>query len=301
MTYVLAGVAFLLILVFLVMGAVRSTHEDRSGRMGVLEKSLRKIHLVDTMRISLLVSAEAEKSSVLAETDEASQAFADQSAQASAAVERARLDFEELLDGDKFRQEMELFRQFNGCWVKLQEIDRELLPLAVQNTNLKALRLSFIPAVEAIRRMETALGQLMDGSDSSPDAPKIMRLAARSLIGACHIYTLQAPHIAETSSTGMDEMEAAMKRLDAQVDESFSTLDALVDQPGRSYFDAAKASYAEFQKINAKIIELSRQNSNSLSSAISLGQKRNVMLQCLDSLAALQGAVQQGTALKATK
>jgi len=46
---------------------------------------------------------------------------------------------------------MDLLREFNGCWERFREIDQTLLPLAVQNTNLKAFSLSFGPASEAIQ------------------------------------------------------------------------------------------------------------------------------------------------------
>jgi hypothetical protein len=83
----------------------------------------------------------------------------------------------------------------------------EVLSLAVQNTNLKAFRLSFVPAAEALRRLEEALNHLMDAVATSPDAVPITRLAAATLTDTFHIQALQAPHIAETSATRMDEIE----------------------------------------------------------------------------------------------
>ena len=143
-------------------------HEDSNWLQSAFERSVQKLQLIQAMSRDLLASAEAEKSAVMADTDEASQAFAEQSVQASHNVEEARRELEPLLGGN--RQEAHLFREFSRCWDKLQEIDREVLSLAVQNTNLKALRLSFVPAAEAMRPMEDALNQLMDVVSSSPDA-----------------------------------------------------------------------------------------------------------------------------------
>jgi hypothetical protein len=98
----------------------------------------------------------------------------------------------------------------------------------VQNTNLKALRLSFIPAHEAMRDMATALHRLTNSSSSSSEALQISTLASQAVIDAYRIYTLQAPHIAETSDAAMDKMEAAMKGLDQQVNEALNNLRALV-------------------------------------------------------------------------
>ena len=185
------------------------------------------------MSRDLLAAAEAEKSAVMAETDEASQAFAEQSIQASQNVEKARRELEPLLDGK--RQEAHLFQEFSHCWDKLQEIDREVLALAVQNTNLKALRLSFVPAAEAMRSMEEALNHLMDAASASPDAVHITRLAAKAVMGALNMYTLQAPHIAESTVTRMDEMEAVMQSLDAQVTDALQSLQGWWTSPASPF------------------------------------------------------------------
>jgi hypothetical protein len=235
----------------------------------------------------------------MAHTDEASQAFATQAIQAAQHVEKARREFEPLLGST--RQEAQLFREFSRCWEQLQEIDQEVLSLAVQNSNLKALRLSFVPAAAAMRRMETALTHLMDVVSSSPNATSITRRASQAVIGALTIYTLQAPHIAESTTARMDKMEADMQSLDAQVTEALNSLQALVDEPGKPFLDAAWAAYQDFQQLNAEIVDLSRQNTNLRSFAISLGQKRKTTAQCQEVLVALQETVQQSMASKATR
>jgi hypothetical protein len=274
-------------------------HEDSQGFQSVFERSVKKLQLLQTMSRELLASAEAEKSAVMADTDEASQSFAEQSIQASHNVEEARRELEPLLGGN--RQEAQLLREFTHCWDKLQEIDREVLSLAVQNTNLKALRLSFGPAADAIRRMEQALTHLMEVVSSSSDAVGCTRLASQAIMGALNIYTLHAPHIAESSATHMDEMEAVMQHFDTQVAEALQSLQARVDEPGKPFLDAAWASYKDFQKITADIVALSRQNSNIRSYALSLGQKRKTTAQCQDMLTALQETVQQSMTYKATR
>ena len=113
------------------------------------------------MSRDLLASAEAEKSAVMAETDEASEAFAAQSTQAAHKVETGRQALEPLLGSS--RQEAQLFREFSRCWEQLQVIDREVLSLAVQNTNLKALRWP-LALPRAMQRMETALTGLMEAA-----------------------------------------------------------------------------------------------------------------------------------------
>ena len=220
------AIALILLLSFLVVFLLR--HEDANWLQSAFERSVQKLQLIQAINRDLLAAAEAEKSAVMAE-NEASQAFAEQSIQASHNVEKARRELAPLL-ADK-RQEAHLFQEFSHCWDKLQEIDREVLSLAVQNTNLKALRLSFVPACRAMRSMEEALNHLMDVASSSPDAVQIIRLAAKAIMGALNMYMLQAPHIAESTVIRMDEMEAVMQSLDAQVTDALQSLQALVDEP----------------------------------------------------------------------
>jgi len=293
------GVAIALVLLLSVLVVFLWRYNDANWFQSAFERSVQKLQLLQAMSRDLLAAAEAEKSAVMADTDEASQAFAEQSMQASQHVEKARRELEPLLAGKP--EEAHLLREFSQCWDKLQEIDREVLSLAVQNTNLKALRLSFVSAAAAIKSMEEALNHLMDVASASPDAVQITRLAAQAVTGALNIYALQAPHIAESTVARMDEMETVMQSLDAQVTHALQGLQALVDEPGQPLLEAARASYRDFHSINTEIIDLSRQNSNIRSYALSLGQKRKTTAQCQDALAALQEAVRQSMTYKATK
>lgn len=298
-TYLQVGVAVSLAFLVVFIAAFFLSRDDSNRLKTVFERSVKKTRLVQTMRSELLASAEAEKSAVMANTDEGSKVFAEQSVQASQKVEKARIDFEPLVEKDG--KEAKLFVDFCSCWERLREIDKEVLSLAVQNTNIKALRLSFVPAADAIRHMEEALNQLIDTVASTPDAAEIIRLASKALTGALNIYTLQAPHIAETTNAEMDRIEANMKLLDEQVHDALTRLDALVGHSLKPAVGEARKCYQDFQTINASIIDLSRQNSNVRSFALSLGQKRNTIAQCLDLLNALQDAVQESATFKATR
>jgi hypothetical protein len=286
MTSIQVGGAIILALGLCFLVAFLWRHEDTNWFYSAFERKVQKLHIVQTMSRDLLTSVEAEKSAVMADTDEASQAFAAQSTQP-------------LLGSTG--QEAQLFREFSRCWEQLQAIDREVLALAVQNSNLKAFRLSFGPAADAMRRLETALTHLMDVVSAAPNAAGITHRAAQAVIGALKIYTLQAPHIAESTGGRMEEMEAAMHSLDAQVTEALQSLQALVDESSTPFLDAAWAAYKDFQQLNTEIVDLSRQNTNIRSFVLSLGQKRKMTAQCQDVLAALQEIIQQSMASKATR
>ena len=266
----------------------------------VFVNDVKKIRLVSEMRVKLNASVEAEKSAVLADTDEASRAYADQALQLSAAVEEARSELGVLIEAEKMGREVDLFREFSACWERFRQIDQELLPLTVLNTNLKAYELSFDSAQKAVNQMEESLNALMNSGAANDKSCRITRLAMRTLVAVLKIHALQAPHIAESRQEKMDEIETTMRAQNALVNESLDALSFLMNPKDKPLIDAAQAAYAEFWRINTEVMKLSHQNSNVRSLALSLGQKRNTTVQCQDALAALEEAI-QSKVYKATR
>ena len=110
---------------------------------------------------------------------------------------------------------------------------------------------------------------------------------------ALRIQTLLAPHIAEESDKKMDELEALMTKEDQQVRKDLDGLVSLVKFRNDPDLETARSDYTKFSEIRARILALSRENTNVLSLAMSLGQKRKALLLCQDALAALQQAIQE--------
>jgi len=266
----------------------------------VFINDVKKVQLVSEMRVNLNASVEAEKSAVLADTDEASRAYADQALSLSTAVEKARSDLGVLIEAEKMGREVDLFREFSACWEKFRQIDQELLPLSVLNTNLKAYELSFDSAQKAVNQLEASLYAVMNSSDGNDKSCKVTRLAMRTLVSSLKILALQSPHIAESRQEKMDEIETTMRTQNSLVNESLDALSFLMNPKGKPLIDAAQATYAEFWRINMEVMKLSHENSNVRSLALSLGQKRNTTVQCQDALAALETAI-QSKVYKATR
>jgi hypothetical protein len=266
----------------------------------VFINDVKKVQRVSEMRVNLNASVEAEKSAVLADTDDASRAYAEQALGLSAAVENARLELGVMIEAEKMGTEVDLFREFSVCWERFRQIDQELLPLSVLNTNLKAYELSFGSAGKALNQYEEALYALMNSKGSRDKTCEIARLSLRSLCAALKIHALQSPHIAESRQEKMDEIETTIQTNNELVNRSLDALSFLMNPADKPLMEAAKAAYAEFWGINAEVMKLSRQNSNVLSLALSLGQKRKVTVQCQNVLAALEKAI-HSRAYKATR
>ena len=252
----------------------------------------KRVELVAHMRLTLASASEAEKSAVLAVTDQDSQIFADQARAATLEVERERKELGELLATGGTLGEKDLLVQFSKDFIDFQHIDNELLGLAVKNTNIKAYSLAFGPAADALKEMDTVLSKLVAKSAGSPESGNVTLLAFGAQTAALRIQTLLAPHIAEESDKKMDELEAAMAKDDQQVRKDLDGLASLQKFQADPDLEAAKSAYVRFTEIRKRIIILSRENTNVRSLAISLGEKRKVFFLCQDILSALQQAIQ---------
>jgi len=283
-----AGAAILLLFGLLVL--FFGKEPDRNA---LLAARAQRVDLVDRMQLALVSASEAEKSAVLAITDQESQAFADQARAGTAEVERERQELAELLNKDGTRGEKDLLAEFSQRFRAFQQVDNELLGLAVKNTNLKAYALTFGPAASALDEMSAALSRLVSANADARTAKKVMSLAFGAETGALRIQTLLPPHIAEASEPRMDELEARMTREDQQVRSNLEGLGALPKLKDDADLAVAASRYAQFREIKSQVLALSRENTNVRSLSISLNQKRKVMLACHDVLSSLQDAIRK--------
>jgi len=251
----------------------------------------RRIELVDRMRVALASASEAEKSAVLAITDEDSQKLADQARASTDVVDHAQQELRDLLETGGTENERHLLDQFSQAFVEFRHIDDDLLNLAVKNTNLKAYGLAYGPAADALQEMHDALSRLVAASAESPESATVARLASGAEIAALRVQTMLPPHIAEEHDEKMDEMEASMGHEEEEVRKNFDGLRALPGLGANTDIQMATASWARFHDIKTQILTLSRENTNVRSLTISLNRKRNVMLACQEALDTLRQAI----------
>jgi Four helix bundle sensory module for signal transduction len=272
----------------LVLLVVWHFHQDPAQQ---LASRASRSELVGRMQVELGSAAEAEKSAVLAVTDQDSQTFADQARATTAEVERERQELTKLLATGGTQREKELLAQFSDAFLALQRIDDEVLRLAVKNTNLKAYALLFGPAADTLAELDAALSRVVAKSAASPDARRVLLLASDARQGVLRIQVLLAPHIAEETDARMDQMEAAMGKEEAQVRKGLDGLATLTNLKGDADLATAASSFGRYRELEARILALSRENTNVRSLALSLNQKRKAMILCLDALGALKQAV----------
>lgn len=271
----------------LLLGAVWRFGQASSPAQALALKASR-VDLVGQMQVGLATAAEAEKSAVLAATDQESQVFADRSRAAAAEVERGRVELGRLLEVAGTPPERELLAQFSRDFAALRGVDDEVLRLAVKNTNLKAHALAFGPAAAALAELDAALERLTARRAGSPQAGQAQRLADGARLGALRVQALLAPHIAEERDVEMTRLEAAMAE---QVQHARRALDGLAALAGPAEVAPAAAAFSRYLELEGRVLALSRENTNVRSLALSLGKKRTAQAVCQDALAALQQAI----------
>ncbi|MDP3427061.1 MAG: hypothetical protein Q8S17_06755, partial [Humidesulfovibrio sp.] len=102
----------------------------------IFGRNVQMARLVGSMRVSLYAVAEAEKSAVLADTDEASQEYARLSRLAVGQVDAALAECKGIISTPS--PDASLLQNFEQAFAEYRKVNEEVLALAVQNTNLKA-------------------------------------------------------------------------------------------------------------------------------------------------------------------
>jgi hypothetical protein len=258
------------------------------GGAPVLTQLLEARKLAADLHLHLTKAADASNRAVMAETDEASGAAAREAEEATAAIQRDTQALQLILRDLAYADEIRLLDEFNGRFSEYRTLDRTILGLAVENTNLKAQRLSFGPAREAADAFRDSLDAI---ARASKDAWRVHALVASAVANVREIQVLQAPHIAESDDAVMSRLETQMAVAETDARLALDSLKGLVG-PSPD-LGAAAAALDRFKAINAELVALSRRNSDVRSLALSLGHKRTLTAACDDSLRVLQAALQR--------
>ena len=254
-----------------------------------LEKASEARQLGADLVVQFTKAADAANRAVMADTDEASVSFAKEAEQTKAAVQKDAGALGPLLQELKYTDEEKLLTEFTGRFKEYQTLDQRILDLAVENTNLKAQRLSFGAAQDAADAFRDALKAVKPAG--AANEYHVQALVATSVETVREIQVLQAPHIANADEAVMTKMEKDMATSEMNARNALGMLRPLVEPASRPRLATAAAALDKFKELNTQIITLSRRNTNVRSLALSLDQKRTSIAACEESLHALQDAL----------
>jgi hypothetical protein len=246
--------------------------------------------LSSDLLVQFVKAADAANRAVMADTDAASVEFAREAEQAKQRIQKDIDALGPLLDSLKFADERRLLQQFVGRFAEYSALDRRILDLAVENTNLKAQRLSFGPAQDAATSFRDALEAVIPDARAS-DTWHVTALVATAVSSVREIQVLQAPHIADPDDSAMSRLEQRMASAGAAARSALATLATLLPPTSRPRLATGSAALDQFMAVNKQIVELSRRNTNVRSLALSLNQKRPLTAACEGTLHALQDAM----------
>ena len=243
--------------------------------------------LAADLRIQFNRAADASNRAVMADTDEASIAFAHDAGKALQIVDSDVEALMPVLRSLSFTQEIQFLEDFGKHYAQYRELDRTILALAVENTNLKAQDLAFGPARKAADNFRDSLSTVTLKIPSR-DRCKIDGLIAKAVLAVREIQVLYAPHIAEPSDAAMTKMEQEMANLDVTARDAVASLTEMVPQDMHPALSLALTALDRFKDVSGQIVALSRRNTNVRSLKLSLQNKPALTSACDESLRSLQ-------------
>ena len=262
-----------------------------AARCGDVNAALGQVGEARRLSADLLIeftkAADAANRAVMADTDAMSVADAHDAAVAKQAVHKDADALGPVLQVLGYADESRLLQDFTTRFAEYEALDRRILDLAVENTNLKAQRLSFGPAQAAADEFRDALDRLVPASD----VWRVKALVGSGVAAVREIQALQAPHIAEPEDASMTRLEQRMGAAATVARDALRALPPLVTPASRPRLAAATAALDRFMGLNTEIMALSRRNTNVRSLALSLDEKRKLTAPCQETLRALQAAI----------
>ncbi|MET0790602.1 MAG: hypothetical protein ABW061_03710 [Polyangiaceae bacterium] len=241
-------------------------------------------HLAADARVQFSKAADASNRAVMADTDEASISNAQQAQQATKLVEHDIAVLVPLLKGLGVSTEIQVVERFQKQFSDYRSVDKNVLELAVENTNLKAQQLSFGPAREAADHIKSALAQVLP-SLSAGEHCRAEGLAFGAVLSVRELQTLHAPHIASADDAAMTRMEQEISGLELKTANALNDLKGLVEP---SSLSAAQAAFDQLKAVDGQIVALSRKNTNVRSLDLSLRVKPALSNACDATLLTLQ-------------
>jgi hypothetical protein len=259
-------------------------------RPAVLTQQVEARRVAADVHVQFTKAADAANRAIMADADEASATAAQEARDATQAVERDLRALRPLLESLGYADELRFLGTFEERFAEYRKLDEDILPLAVENSNLKAQRLSFGPAREAAAAFRQSLDAAVRAA-ASANVCCADALAARAVVALLEIQVLHAPHIAEADDAAMTRMEAQMAAAAGTVRKTLDELKRLTGAKASADLTAAVAAFDRFEDTNREILMLSRRNSEVRSLALALGRKRTVTAIADDQLRGLEEAL----------
>lgn len=260
----------------------------------------RSMDMTASVRILLLSAIRAEKNAVISPTDAVTLRFVSEAQKAVMELQSLLPKLQELIDSSPDSGEQQQLSEFQRNWQLFTANHKEVLDLAVQNTNVKGHALlrgeiaEQLEAIEgvlaAVRLRQEAQAKSQEPSGDSPQSSVSRQLdqhLCNSII-ACHeILNLLYAHLYSVQESEMSQLETQIAAAQSTLDTSLQQAKLLVADVDRPDVNQAIAEIQPLRKIVRQLQELSRTNSNARSAELTLTKTVSLANECDGSLARL--------------
>jgi hypothetical protein len=253
----------------------------------VLRELMDARRLVGELRAAFLQASEASNRAVLADTDDVSAAAAKEAAEARTVVGGRVAALEGVVASLGYASEADMLGRFKARFAEYEKLDGEILGLAVENTNLKAQRLTF----GAMREMADEISAellAVGGPAASADVEGPMQAIRADVY---ELLFLDARHNAEAEEKAMLQIEQRVTAVSSDARQRLTALTRVVKGPSTARLQAAASLFDRLMLTHQEVIALSRRNTNVRSLALTFGRARVVAAECADALRLLQDSL----------
>ena len=165
--------------------------------------------LASALHLEFTRANEAANRAVLSDMDDASSEAAAEATKAIASAGQYLQQLRPVVSSLDYADEIKTLETFGQRFAEFQTLEEEILPLAVENTNLKAQRLSFGAAQDAADAFSKTVRAATARASGPQEAAAV---GERSIAALLQVQVLQARHIAEPEEAAMTQMEAQCER-----------------------------------------------------------------------------------------
>ena len=219
-----------------------------NGHLGrLVEVNGKAIEIASQLRIEVLGAVRAEKNAVISPEDKQSVEFANQSREHTKAASNLRDQLSHIISTDPASPERQQLDEFNRSWEKYQEAQKELLRLAVLNTNPKAAALvnsdiqkNVVVARDFLYGVLDSTEKELASPDTGKDAARQARLSRRLMLAA-KLLARTYGVVNRLNAIVYSSDEKEMNRLDGEIAAIVKEMEAELKQLPPTLDDAEKA------------------------------------------------------------
>jgi methyl-accepting chemotaxis protein len=268
---------------------------------GMVNVTNRALDATSQLRIALLRAIRAEKNAVLSPDDKQSAQFVQLARTYSAEIEKQLPQLQDLLDATADAAERQQLDDFKRAWQAFAANQREVLDLALLNTNSRGSELikgdvqDHLQSIDKLLvAVQARLSKLSTTEGVATDAAQLRRLYEtdtllnRARKRSYRILNLLYDHLASIDDAEMNQLDTQLAEALTELETSLQEAKPMVDEIDRVELSQALIEAQALQKVVVQIQKLSHINSNNRCSKLTLTKTVELADQCDGALERLQ-------------